>query len=546
MLTWRVWRAHRSYTVALAGLLTAALGLSIGGCPAIPAESSVGKLDPNFEPTLDLRLRARAAETQIFDGAATRTLGYEPELISGDSTRLAPIAGSYLGPIIRARTGDRLRIRLQNDLNEATIIHWHGMRVPANQDGHPTAAVGPGKEYVYEFEVRDRAGTYWFHPHTHGTTASQVYSGLAGLLLVSDDEEAAAGLPGGDHDIPLIIQDRSFDADNQLVYPPHAGQMMDGFLGDQVLVNGQPSYQLNVATQVYRLRLVNGSNSRTYKLAWSDGTPLVAIATDGGLLETPVERQYVTLGPGERIEAWADFSGRSVGTQLTLESLAFSGTDIGMNGVMSVGLGGGMGGGMKATTETTQAISGQLNGAPLTVMRVVVDRTEPETLVRPTTLSTFAKYRIEDAVNADSPRRFSVTMSMAMGMGMGTMGMSWGFNGRQFSETGVAANEVIPFDQLELWELVNETSPMAMNHPIHIHGAQFQVIGRSVNDAFMTGWESVRGGYVDEGWKDTVLLMPGERVRLLIRFGDFAGTYVYHCHNLEHSDSGMMRNLRIE
>ncbi|MCG3127219.1 MAG: Cell division protein FtsP [Phycisphaerae bacterium] len=528
----------------LPAFLAVVIALSLGGCPTNRPASCGGKLDPNFEPTLDLRLRARAAETQIFDGAATRTLGFEPELISGDSARVAPIAGSYLGPIIRARTGDRLRIRLQNDLNEPTIIHWHGMRVPADEDGHPTAAIGPGKEFVYEFEVRDRAGTYWFHPHTHGTTASQVYSGLAGLLLVSDDEEAAAGLPGGDHDIPLIIQDRSFDADNQLVYPPHSGQMMDGFLGDQVLVNGQPSYQLSVATQVYRLRLVNGSNSRTYKLGWSDGTSFVAIATDGGLLETPVERQYVTLGPGERIEAWADFSGRSVGTQLTLESLAFSGVDIGMDGMMSGGAGGGMHGGMKVRAETAQSVSGQPNGAALTVLRVVVDRAEPETLVRPTTLSTFTRYRIEDAVNADSPRQFSVTMSMAMGMG--GMGMSWGFDGRQFSETGVAANEIIPFDKLEVWELVNETSPMAMNHPIHIHGAQFQVVGRSVSDAYMAGWESVREGYVDGGWKDTVLLMPGERVRLLIRFGDFAGTYVYHCHNLEHSDSGMMRNLRIE
>ncbi len=231
-------------------LLTVVIALSLGGCPTNPPEAGGGKLDPNFEPALDLRLRASAAETQIFDGEATRTLGYEPELISGDSARVAHITGSYLGPIIRARTGDRLRIRLQNDLNEDTIIHWHGMRVPADQDGHPTAAVGPGEEYVYEFEVRDRAGTYWFHPHAHGTTASQVYSGLAGLLLVSDDEEAAAGLPGGDHDIPLIIQDRSFDADNQLVYPPHAGQMTDGFLGDRVLVNGQPSNQLNVATRV--------------------------------------------------------------------------------------------------------------------------------------------------------------------------------------------------------------------------------------------------------------------------------------------------------
>ncbi|QOJ15227.1 MAG: multicopper oxidase domain-containing protein [Planctomycetia bacterium] len=364
MLTWRVCRTHRANTVALAGLLTATLGLSIGGCPAIPGESRVGKLDPNFEPTLDLRLRAKSATTQVFVGAATRTLTYEPELIAGDPARVTAVEGSYFGPIIRARTGDRLRVRLQNDLTEPTIIHWHGMRVPANQDGHPTAAVGPGDEFVYEFEVRDRAGTFWFHPHTHGSTASQVYAGLAGLLLVSNDEETAAGLPTGDFDAPLVIQDRSFDADNQLVYPPQTGQMMDGFLGDQVLVNGRPSYRLSVATRAYRLRLVNGSNSRTYKLAWTDGTRLIAIATDGGLLGVPAAREYVTLGPGERVDVWADFSGRTVGTEFALESLAFTGTDIGMDGMMMGGMGHAMHGGMKAGSGPAQSIAGPTNGAP--------------------------------------------------------------------------------------------------------------------------------------------------------------------------------------
>lgn len=533
----------RSIRGALSGsLLAVVVGLCVGGCPTSPDTSGAGRLDPNFAPTLDLRLSARSVSTQILAGAATQTLTYAPEVIGGDAARIAALPSSYLGPIIRVQRGDRLRVRLQNELDDATIIHWHGMRVPAGQDGHPSAAIGPGEEFVYEFEVRDRAGTYWFHPHAHGTTASQVYAGLAGLLLVSDDEETAAGLPAGEFDIPLVIQDRTFDADNQLVYPPHAGRMMDGFLGDTILVNGRPSYQLNAATRAYRLRLINGSNSRTYKLAWNDGTPLVAIATDGGLLEAPVAREYLTLAPGERVEVWADFSGRAVGTKFALESLEFLGADIGMDG-MADGMDHAMHG-MKVVTGTAQTTADRPNGAAFTVMNVLVDRPETETHTLPASLAKLTRYRLEDAVNADSPREFAVTVGM--GMGMTGMAMRWGFSGRQFSETGVSANETVPFDQLELWELVNETAPMAMNHPIHIHGAQFQVVDRSVNDAYMAGWEAVRGGYVDEGWKDTVLLMPGERVRLLIRFGDFAGTYVYHCHNLEHSDSGMMRNLRIE
>lgn len=533
----RAWRRAPS-----TGLLAVIVGLSLGGCPTAPDTSGVGRLDPNFAPTLDVRLRARSVSTQVLEGAATRVLTYDPEVIAGDATRLAALPGSHLGPIIRVQRGDRLRVRLQNELDEATIIHWHGMRVPAEQDGHPTAAVRPGGEFVYEFEVRDRAGTYWFHPHTHGTTASQVYAGLAGLLLVSDNEEAAAGLPTGEFDVPLVIQDRTFDADNQLVYPPHAGQMMDGFLGDTILVNGRPSYRLNVATRAYRLRLVNGSNSRIYKLAWSDGTPLHAIATDGGLLQAPLTREYLTLAPGERVEVWADFSGRAVGTHLALESLEFSGADMGMNGMVE-GMGRAMQG-VQTGSGTAQSLAGRPNGAAFTVMQVFVDRAGTETLTLPANLATLGRYRLEDAVNGDAPREFAVTVGM--GMSMAGMGMQWGFNGRQFSATGVSANETIPFNQLELWELVNETAPMAMNHPIHIHGAQFQVLSRSANDAYSAGWESVRHGYVDEGWKDTVLLMPGERVRLLIRFGDFRGTYVYHCHNLEHSDSGMMRNLRVE
>ena len=190
--------------------------------------------------------------------------------------------------------------------------------------------------------MRNRAGTYWYHPHPHGITGPQVYSGLAGLFLVSDDEEKAAGLPTGEYDIPLVIQDRAFDNNNQLVYL--SGQRMEqmtGFLGDWILVNGQPDFILPVATHAYRLRLLNGSNSRIYRLAWQDGSPLTVIGTDGGLLEKPVYRRYVMLGPGERLELWADFSKYPVGSETALVSLPFDA------GALAGGRrGGGMMGGM--------------------------------------------------------------------------------------------------------------------------------------------------------------------------------------------------------
>src|SRR3970040_739823 len=262
-------------------------------------------------------------------------------------------------------------------------------------DAHPRYWVAPGKRYVYEFEIKDRAGTYFFHPHPHGRTGRQVYFGLAGLFLIHDQEEQAAKLASGQYDLPLILQDRSFDAENRLVFLSDerarhgtrgggmmgggmmgggmmgggmmGGGMMDmmtrmmGFLGDRILVNGRPEATLSVATRPYRFRLLNGSNARIFKLAWDDGSPLTVIGTDGGLLATPVQRSYVTLAPGERLELWADFSRHAVGTELTMRSLAFAG-DMAMGGDM-------MGGGMMGMMMGDQNMP---NGAAFSVLKVRV------------------------------------------------------------------------------------------------------------------------------------------------------------------------------
>lgn len=509
-------------------VLSPAIGLTLlnaaGGCSPVDVGNEPPRQpSPDFDPTLDVRLHAKRATIPIYSGEPTSVFMYAPEVLSGDEESVVTLADSYVGPIIRARTGDKLRIRLRNELDESTIIHWHGMRVPPEMDGHPRFAIDPGEEFAYEFVVRDRAATYWFHPHSHGNTAIQVYGGLAGLLVVTDEEEDALGLPAGDYDLPLVIQDRTFDGSNQLVYVQMPGMMSDGFLGDTILVNGRPDVQLPVASRAYRLRLINGSNSRIYKLAWHDSTPLVVIATDGGLLERPVERDYVTLAPGERVDLWADFSNVTVGAELTLQSLEFEGAEFGTM------LGG----------HGTSA--GLPNGTPFEIMRFRIDRQESQVTTLPEQLVESAKPRLQDAVNAENPRAFSVSFNMHS-----MMGGQWGFDGRRFEQNRVAEHEVIPFNALEAWEIINETSPVAMNHPIHIHGAQFQIVERSVVSAFVDGWSSINRGFVDDGWKDTLLLMPGERAKILIRFEDFAGEYVYHCHNLEHADAGMMRNLLVE
>jgi FtsP/CotA-like multicopper oxidase with cupredoxin domain len=421
-------------------------------------------------------------------------------------------------------------VNFNNSLPEPSIVHWHGLRLPEEMDAHPRFAIPSGETYTYDFQVLNRAGTYWYHPHPHMLTGRQVYNGLAGLFIVTDDEEEGAGLPEGEYDIPLVIQDRTFDADNQFVYVPQ-GMMAEtmGFLGDSILVNGQPDAALSVETRAYRLRFLNGSNFRIYKLVWGDGTPLTVIATDGGLLESPAQRDYVMLAPGERVELWADFSQYPVGTELLLQSLPFSGIELMDIGGMNMG---GMDhGGMDMGATTLP------QGSEFTVLRVEVAQESNESLTLPAQLSAIERYSLEDAVNQDNPRRFALARQMPL----------WTINGRSFEMESVAEDEIVRLNTLEVWEFDNLLEgDDQMAHPMHIHGVQFQIVERQAAPDTREGWETVRAGYVDEGWKDTLLMMPGERVKLLLRFEDFSGMFVYHCHTLEHEDMGMMRNYRIE
>ena len=510
------------------------------GATAGPAAEIAPQSAPNpaFTPDLDITLRAAPSEVQLLPGPLTKVWTYQATVNSGDVAAVQPIPGSYLGPIIRVRTGQKLRVTFENalpDPAQSSIIHWHGLHTPANVDGHTSAVVKPGERYVYEFTVNERAGTYWFHPHPHGTIGQQVIMGLAGLFLVSDEEEDAAGLPTGAYDIPVVIQDRTFDDQNQFVYSPDPNSQMMGFLGERILVDGVPDLSLDLATRAYRLRLLNGSNSRIYKLAWDTGTPLTVIGSDGGLLEAPVTRQFVMLAPGERIELWADLRDVPVGTTLALVSQAFEGAE-------GVGAAGGMAGMDHSGMGGTGNGNAPALGSALDILRVHVATQEAETLTLPTTLSRIERFRLEDAVNRDNPRPVALSLR----------GMEWRINGRTYEMDAVAPEEIVRLNTLELWEIINETNPgemmdpLGMAHPIHIHGGQFQVVGREVLPELRAGWEGVKDGYVDEGWKDTVLVMPGERVRLLMAFRDYPGTYVYHCHNIEHEDAGMMRNYRVE
>ena len=217
-----------------AGLVTGGLGSLVNLQPA----AARTKPDPKFVPDLDIALKATPGEVHILPGNPTSVWHYQGQLLKGDRANLIHLERSYLGPIIRVHRGQKIRIRFTNNIPAETIVHWHGLHVPALMDGHPRLVIPRGETYIYEFEVCNRAGTYWYHPHPHGRTGHQVYGGMAGFFLVSDDEEKSAGLPGGEYDIPLVIQDRTFDNNNQFIYiSGHPMERMPGFFG------GQDSYQ---------------------------------------------------------------------------------------------------------------------------------------------------------------------------------------------------------------------------------------------------------------------------------------------------------------
>lgn len=486
------------------------------------------KASVEHEPDVWIRLRSQRQRRSILPGPSTEVWSYRAALKRGDDATVQDVPGSYLGPTLRLQRGQRVRIDFRNRLEQNSIVHWHGLHVPADMDGHPRFAVPRGGGYRYEFEVTNRAGMYWYHPHPHRHTGEQVYRGLAGLLIVTDPEEQALGLPDGEQDVPLVIQDRHFSADNQLTYGvfgtgPHHG--FQGFLGNRVLVNGQVHPTLDVARRPYRLRLLNASNSRIYKLAWSDGTPLTVIATDGGLLRRSVQRDYVTLAPAERVELWVDFAAWPSGATLELTSRPF---EHGMEGF-----------GPFDDPDLPM-------GAPADVLTVRVREGGPGGAPLPARLSNFERYRPGDAVNSGAPRQFEFA---------GQFG-TWTINDRTFEMTTVADDERVALGTMESWEFSNpgRGGPgggpggmmMRMPHPVHAHGQPFQVVHRRVEPVFGGPWGTLAEGYVDEGWKDTVLLMPGETAQILKRFDDHVGLYLLHCHNLEHEDAGMMRNFLVE
>ncbi|PWD97510.1 bilirubin oxidase [Marinilabilia rubra] len=517
-------------------LLLIATGLSACNAQG-KSNSKTGsvKATSNFNPDVEIKMTAQPVSMQLLDGKKTNVFHYEAKLIKGKARNLSEIPGSYLGPVIKIKRGQKIRVIFKNNLPRESIIHWHGLHIPPEMDGHPMHAIDNGEQYVYEFTVVDRPGTYWFHPHPDKITGPQVYRGLAGLFIIEDELK---GLPSGEYDQPLVIQDRSFDSDNQLVYVEESPmQRMQGFLGDQIFINGKKNLTQNVNKGTYRFRILNGSNARIYKLAWSDGSELKVIATDGGLLEKSLNKPYLMLAPGERVEIWKDFSDFKPNDNVTLESLAFnSGTSMGRMG--GGGMMGNMGGGMMGGNSPGR------NGEAMELYTFIANEDKGKSLEIPQTLSQIKEIEPTKAVNYDSPKQFHFYNER----------MNWVINGETFDMEEVADWEKVKLSTTEVWQFINgdDGSGMGMMqdmmqlpHPAHIHGLQFQIIERDISGMDADVWNSVKDGFIDKGWQDTFLLMPGMKVKVVMSFRDFTGKYIYHCHNLEHEDMGMMRNYEV-
>ena len=217
---------------------------------------------------------------------------------------------SVLGPTLHLRTGDSVVISVTNELDEPTTTHWHGADVPAEDDGGPHSIIEPGKTWVADFNVIQPAATLWYHPHAHGSTAEHVYRGAAGLLIIDDDNPAAAALPAtyGVDDIPVIIQDRDFTEDGQPDFAIDQGD--NGNLYSTLTVNGTINPFVEVPKGLVRLRLLNGSQARIYHLN-VEGSNMTKIASDGGYLASPVELEQLVLAPGDRAEIIVDIGTKS-------------------------------------------------------------------------------------------------------------------------------------------------------------------------------------------------------------------------------------------
>jgi spore coat protein A len=446
-----------------------------------------------------------------------------------------------------------------------TVVHLHGGHVPDHSDGYPEAWFSPGfkekgphwSRQVYDYPNDQEATMLWYHDHAMGITRLNVYAGLAGLYVLRDDNEDRLQrdglLPAAAYDIPLVIQDRSFKRDGSLHYTADVGEhevrseqketkdaskdkplardpvtgklspsIEPEVFGDTILVNGKVWPVLEVEPRKYRFRILNGSNARFYRLFLDSTQRFVQIGSDGGFLNAPATLTHVLLSPAERADVIVDFSDpRLVGKTIILRNDA------------------------KTPHPNGDAVDPDTTGQ---VMAFRVSRPRdnavpevelPRALRAPITPHEVRTAKPRELLLTEGEDEFGRVKPMLGTAEGGPLGWD-----DPITETPKAGTT-------EVWRIIN-TTPDA--HPVHLHLVLFQVVDRQKIDveSFVPGKPATlkRLGPLiapppqEAGWKDTVIVNPGEALRLIARF-DRPGLYVWHCHILEHEDHEMMRPYRV-
>ena len=396
--------------------------------------------------------------------------------------------GSFPGPTLELTEGDRVIVHFQNNLAEPTTVHWHGIHLPASQDGSPFDPVAAGGKRDYTFTIpKGTAGTYWYHPHLHHKTGYQIAKGLVGAIIVRAPDDP---LPKMSERL-LILSDQRFLPDGSIDLPePHSVQGRidneNGREGDVLFVNGQISPTVLIKpNEVQRWRIINASASRVYKLSIPTQT-FLHVGNDGGLFEQPVELGDIVVANAERVELLVRGSGRP-GSRTALQTLPYD------RYVPQTR--------PKDWNRSRDLLAIQVtNDAPVAPLPI------------PTTLR---------AITPLDTSRVSARRVVTFGQGM--------INNRHFDFARV--DFTAKLGATEIWKVENL---VGMDHPFHLHGFQFQVIER--------------GGKPEPfpSWKDVVNVRRQETVKLVVRFDDFPGKWMFHCHILNHEDQGMMGILEVK
>lgn len=469
--------------------------------------------------------------------------------------------GNVLGPAVKLNKGQAVSVDIHNQLAEETTLHWHGLEIPGEVDGGPQGVIPAGGKRSVTFTPAQRAATCWFHPHQHGKTGRQVAMGLAGLVLIEDDEIRKLLLPKqwGIDDVPVIMQDKQFSADGQINYQLDMMTAAVGWFGDTLLTNGAIYPQHAAPRGWLRLRLLNGCNARSLNIAASDNRPLYVIASDGGLLAEPVKVTELPMLMGERFEVLVDVSD---GKAFDLVTLPVS--QMGMaiapfdkpHPVMSIQPLLITASGTLPDTLTTLPALPSLDG--LTVrkqqlsMDPMLDMMGMQMLMQ--------KYGDQAMAGMDHGQMMGHMNSSNMShgnmghgnMNHGNMGsmkqgdMSNMKHGGSFDFHNANRINGLPFDmnkpmfaatkgQHERWVISGQGDMML--HPFHIHGTQFRIL--SENGKAPAAHRA--------GWKDTVRVEGGVS-EVLVKFDHDAPkehAYMAHCHLLEHEDTGMMLGFTV-